>query len=132
MTYQDQKKFEKEMTNDGRKLNYGQTSITNMQKRYIWLAGSYSKLVLVQGRGYRSMPTKYGIDEEMGQLVVFGYSNPPEFLERRGIFRKLQMLTCYVLTEKGEGLFRQLLVNGAGTKLNKEVKEVKLKNNNAR
>ena len=27
--------------------------LTDMQKRYVWLAGSYPALLLMQGRGYR-------------------------------------------------------------------------------
>ncbi len=49
--------------------------LTDMQKRYLWLMGSFPDRIMVQGRGYRSEKTKYALNFE-GELVIFGYSNP--------------------------------------------------------
>jgi hypothetical protein len=101
--------------------------LTKMQRRYIWLAGSFPSLVIVQGRGYRSRKTMYAINEDAGELIVFGYSNPLYFLEARGIFRKLQSPNAYTLTEKGDSLFGKMLIAGDGATLNDEVIEVRRK-----
>lgn len=98
--------------------------LTDMQKRYVWLAGSYPALLLVQGRGYRTPQTMYRIDEEAGELTIFGYSNPCYFLEGRGIVRKGQAPHSYNLTEDGERLFQQLLVSGAGEAINRQIRQV--------
>lgn len=95
-----------------------------MQKRYIWLAGSFPSLIVIQGRGYRSQRTMYRLKHDDGELVIFGYSNPCFWLENRGIFRAGQAPHSYVLTDEGERLFRQLLASGAGMKINQQIREV--------
>lgn len=102
------------------------STLTHMQRRYIWLAGSHPNLMLMQGRGYRSPRTAYGIDQEAGELVVFGYSNPPMWMVRRGLLRAGQAPRSFVLTDQGEAAFRQLLITGAGMNINKQIREVKL------
>ena len=99
--------------------------MTDMQKRYVWLAGSYPQLLLRQGRGYRTRQTKYAIDEDAGELVVFGYSNPLYFMEGRH-FRRSQAPHCYVLTDAGEYAFKHLLATGAGLKINHQIRETRL------
>lgn len=82
-----------------------------MQKRYLWLAGSYPARILVQGQGKRSRKLRYELygDDE---LVVFGYSNPPEWLVRRDLLRPLQARHSYALTGAGEMILEQLHAKG--------------------
>lgn len=103
--------------------------LTDMQKRYIWLAGSYSELILIQGRGYRTRQTKYAVDEDAGELIVFGYSNPCYFMEGR-FFRKGQAPNSYILTEQGEDAYRRLLASGAGGKINEQIRKVQARRPN--
>lgn len=102
--------------------------LTPMQKRYIWLAGSNPDMILGQGRGVRSGGRlRYAFDDDAGEIVVFGYSNPPWFLVQRGLFRPLQAPHTYTLTEEGEKIFRKLVLDGEGMTINSEIREVKLK-----
>tara|TARA_R110002167_G_scaffold12963_6_gene54897 strand:+ start:6862 stop:7200 length:339 start_codon:yes stop_codon:yes gene_type:complete len=100
--------------------------LTDMQKRYIWLAGSRPELLLVQGRGYRTRQTQYAIDLDAGELIVFGYSNPCYFMEGR-FFRRGQAPRSYILTDDGESAFNHLLRTGQGLRLNQQVRECQLK-----
>jgi len=100
-------------------------SLTKTQKRYIWLAGSFPKLVVVQGRGCRSARLKYAVDEDGQRLVIFGYSNPLMWLEGRGLFRKLQS-GAFTLTDLGEAAFRKMLIRGDGAELNEQISEARL------
>lgn len=99
--------------------------LTDMQKRYIWLAGSFPDLLVEQGQGRRRPPLWYALTEDA--VVIFGYSDPLYFLEHRGFFRRAQDRRFYILTEKGEDVFRKMLVVGDGAWPNKEVREVRLK-----
>lgn len=98
-----------------------------MQKRYIWLAGSFPALAVVQGRGYRVPRTMFNVDADAGELTVFGYGDPLYFLVGRGLFRKMQAHGTYTLTETGEAAFQQMLVRGDGGWLNDEIREVRKK-----
>jgi hypothetical protein len=100
--------------------------LTKTQKRYIWLAGSFPKLVVRQGRGYRRPYLMYGLDDAAEEMIIFGYGDPFHFLEVRGIFRKLQS-GGFVLTEEGEAAFRKMQLRGDGADLNQECREVRLK-----
>lgn len=102
------------------------SKLTDMQKRYIWLAGSYPELLLIQGRGYRTKKTLYAINRDAGELVVFGYSNPCYFMEGR-YFRKGQAPGSYILTDLGEDTFKRLLASGAGLDINRQIAEGRLK-----
>lgn len=97
-----------------------------MQKRYIWLAGSFPKLTVVQGNGYRTRRTKYAFDDERDELIIFGYGTPLFFLANRGLFRKLQS-GAYTLSDEGERQFRILLAKQEGGKINEQVEKVKAK-----
>ena len=101
------------------------SALSPMQRRYIWLAGSYPKFALVQGLGYRTQYLKYTLNEDVGQVIVFGYQNPAYFLEGRGLLRKLQSRNHYTLTDEGESAFRGLLVAGAGIRINTEIELVR-------
>lgn len=99
------------------------SGLTDVQRAYIWLAGSHPHRIVRQGRGYRGRPIKYGfLGEE--ELVLFGYSTPLLWLENRRLFRKLQAPGSYSLTDEGEAAFRKLLASGAGLDLNRLVREV--------
>ena len=100
----------------------GATNLSDMQRRYIWLAGSFHDRVLVQGRGRRSPKLLYAIHRPE-ELVVFGYSSPMLWLTRRGIFRPLQARNTYTLTEFGESIFARMVASGAGLKLNQQIRE---------
>ncbi len=100
-------------------------SLTQMQKRYVWLAGAFPALVVVQGRGYRQLRTMYNVDPDAGELTIFGYGDPLYFLVGRGLFRKLQMPGTYTLTDEGEEQFKKMLIRGDGGRLNDEVREVR-------
>lgn len=100
-------------------------NLTDMQKRYLWLAGSYPNRVLVQGRGRRSPRLLYALNIPE-EVVVFGYSNPMMWLVQRGLFRALQAHNTYTLTEEGEAEFRRLLASGAGLRLNAQIKETRV------
>lgn len=96
--------------------------LTDMQKRYIWLMGSYPQHVVEQGRGYRTKALMYGFRDDT--LFIFGYSMPLYFLEGRGLTRKLQDGRHHVLTDAGEAAFGELLTSGYGLVAN--VEEVQL------
>lgn len=96
--------------------------LTAMQRRYVWLAGSFPSLILVQGQGKRTRRTLYRVREDEGELVVFGYSYPPYLMG--SLLRKLQAPHSYVLTEEGERLFREMLASGAGLEINRQIREV--------
>src|SRR3546814_14654953 len=83
-----------------------------MQGRYGCLRGSHPLLRASQGRGQRRRQLYYGIDEEAGELVLFGYSSPAHFLEGRGLVRKGQALRSYILTDHGRVAFDKLLGSG--------------------
>lgn len=100
--------------------------LTDMQKAYIWLAGSYPKRVVVQGNGKRSPKLLYALHGE-DEIVLFGYSNPAEFLVHRDLFMRLQARHTYDLTDMGRRVFERLLAAGAGLKINARVKETKVK-----
>lgn len=99
-------------------------NLSKRQKEYIWLAGSYPDKITVQGRGYRTARLKYGIKDD--ELVIFGYSTPLLWLERRGLFRKLANANAYVLTDDGEQAFRELLLKGDGGDINQQLLEVQV------
>lgn len=99
-------------------------NLSDMQKKYVWLAGSYPSRVLTQGRGRRSPRLLYALNLP-DEIVVFGYSNPMIWLVNRGLFRKLQGHQMYTLTDEGEACFRRLLVSGAGMKINDGIEEVR-------
>ena len=87
-------------------------TLTTMQKRYIWLAGSYPARTIEQGRGVRAgSRLKYALDGD-DNLVVFGYSNPMYFLQGRDLFRPLQERNKFTLTGAGEMIFEQLHAAG--------------------
>lgn len=96
-----------------------------MQKRYIWLAGSYPDLLLIQGRGRRSQKTLYALDRPSGELVLFGYSDPCYFMLDR-YFRRGQAPNSYILTEQGEEVFNRLLRTGEGLEINEQIFETRL------
>lgn len=85
-------------------------SLTKMQKRYIWLAGSYPTLAVVQGRGKRTAKLWYAVTDD--ELVLFGYSNPMLWLCQRDLFRPLQARNHFTLTGAGEMIFEQLKASG--------------------
>lgn len=99
--------------------------LTDRQQQYLWLVGSYADKIAVQGRGYRTQRLMYGIRDD--ELVIFGYSSPFYFLEGRGLVRKLDNANAYVLTDDGERAYREMLVRGAGMKINRSIKEVQVK-----
>lgn len=86
--------------------------LTKMQRRYVWLAGSFPHLTVAQGRGRRTIRTLYGIDESASELHLFGYGTPLFFLSNKGLFKKLQDWRLYALTDNGEAEFRKLLAGG--------------------
>lgn len=99
--------------------------LTERQQQYIWLAGSHPDKIVVQGRGYRTRQLGYGLDGD--ELVLFGYSTPLLWLERRGLFRKLANANAYVLTDAGEQAYRTLLVRGAGLRINPTLRKTTVK-----
>jgi hypothetical protein len=101
------------------------SELSEMQKRYIWLMGSYADRIMVQGRGKRSRRLLYAFHGD-DELVLFGYSNPPMWLVTRGLIRALQAPRTYTLTDLGEAAFNKLLISGAGMKINREIKEVEV------
>lgn len=96
--------------------------LTDMQKKYLWLMGSYPDLIMVQGRGKRTPKLLYAIRDD--ELIIFGYSQPPYWLENRGLIRKLQMPNAYDLTEDGEIRFKSMLAKGEGLWLNRGIRKV--------
>src|SRR6478736_9717116 len=82
-------------------------SLSPMQKKYIWLAGSFPARVVEQGRGKRTRKLLYALDGD-DTLVIFGYSSPLKWLVLRDLFRELQEPGKYVLTGAGEQVFEQL------------------------
>lgn len=99
--------------------------LTDRQKQYIWLMGSFPKKIAVQGRGYRTDRLMYGIQDD--ELVIFGYSSPLFWLENRGLVRRLGNANAYVLTETGERAFKDLHVRGAGLSINRSIRKVTVK-----
>lgn len=102
------------------------SSLTEVQKVYLWLAGSYPERVLVQGRGYRGRPIKYGLSGE-DELVLFGYSDPAMWLSHRGLLRRLQAHNTYTLTEEGERAFAAMVLRGDGDDLKGVIQQVGVK-----
>lgn len=101
--------------------------LTDRQKQYIWLMGSFPKYVAEQGRGYRTEKLMYGLDDDNERLYIFGYSTPFLWLTNRGLVRRLQNDTRgYVLTDEGEAQFTRLLAAGAGMNLNRQIRLVQL------
>lgn len=80
-----------------------------MQKRYIWLMGSYAHCQMFQGQGKRSRKLKYAVDGD--ELIIFGYSMPPYFMLGRWL-KKGQAPNSYSLTDEGERAFNMLLSKG--------------------
>ena len=103
------------------------TQLSDMQKRYVWIMGSYPKYIAKQGKGYRDRVLKYVLDTDTSVLYLFGYSNPLYFLEGRTLVRKLENESAYVLTETGEAEFRKLVLCQAGLKINPTIKAVEFK-----
>lgn len=99
-------------------------SLTLMQKRYIWLAGSHPDKVVVQGRGKRSRKLLYGIEGD--ELVLFGYSNPMTWLVARDLFRPLQASNAFTLSGAGEDIFLRLQLDGEGLKITEVIEEVRV------
>lgn len=97
-------------------------SLSPMQKKYIWLAGSYPTRIAEQGRGRRTPKLRYALTDDGERLVLFGYSNPMEWLVHRGLFRPLQERHTYALTGAGEAVFEQLKVNGVSSEHFEQVK----------
>lgn len=83
--------------------------LTTMQKRYVWLAGSYA--LLHQGRGRRTAQFMYGVING-DEAVAFGYSYPPIFLCGRGVMKAGQARNTFHLTDAGERLFLELQLSG--------------------
>lgn len=104
----------------------GDANLSDMQKRYIWLAGSFPDRVLVQGRGKRSPRLLYALNIPE-EIVVFGYSNPMLWLVNRGLFRRLQARNMYAMTDEGEAIFRKMHASGAGERINAGIREVQAK-----
>lgn len=98
-------------------------NLTIMQKRYIWLAGSFPARTIEQGQGKRTRKLLYALDGE-DNLVIFGYSNPMQWLVHRGLFRPLQARNMFTLTNAGEDAFERL--NASGGISNDLFEEVKL------
>lgn len=101
-------------------------NLTDMQRRYVWLAGSFPDRVFVQGRGKRSPKLLYALNSPE-EIVVFGYSNPMLWLVNRGLFRKLQAHNTYTLTDEGEAEFKRLHATGAGLRINASIRETQVK-----
>lgn len=97
-------------------------NLSPMQKKYIWLAGSFPSRIVEQGRGRRTRQLLYALTDDGERLVLFGYSNPMEWLVHRGLFRHLQERHTYTLTGAGEAVFEQLKVNGVSSEHFLEVK----------
>lgn len=101
--------------------------LTDRQKQYLWLMGSFPRHVTEQGRGYRTEKLMYGVDDDAERLYIFGYSDPLFFMARRGLVRRLQNDTRgYVLTDEGEAEFNKLHLSGAGGDINRNVRAVAL------
>ena len=100
-------------------------SLTLMQKRYIWLAGSHPDKIVVQGRGKRTRKLLYAIDGE--ELVLFGYSNPMQWLVHRDLFRPLQAYSTFTLTGAGEDIFLRMQTNGDAWTIKDQVEECRVK-----
>lgn len=96
--------------------------LSDRQKQYIWLLGSFPDKIAVQGRGYRTSKLMWGIKDD--ELVIFGYSDPFLWLKNRGLVRKLDNANAYVLTEAGERAFTDMHVRGAGLAINRQIREV--------
>jgi hypothetical protein len=58
------------------------------------------------------------------ELVIFGYSNPPYFMEIRGLMRRGQAPHSWVLTDAGEAEYQRMLANGDGLDINQEIRLV--------
>jgi hypothetical protein len=103
------------------------SALSPMQKRYLLLAGMHEPAALVQGRGYRTKKTKYALPDGGDEIVVFGYQNPAEFMEQRGLLRKLQARHSYTLTDEGKKQFAALVLSGEAKEISREVELVKVK-----
>lgn len=99
--------------------------LSDRQKQYIWLLGSFPEKIAIQGRGYRTQRLMYGLSGD--HLVIFGYSTPFLWLNNRGLVRKLDNADAYVLTEAGEKAFLDLKIGGAGLTLNRCIREVEVR-----
>lgn len=96
-----------------------------MQEKYIWLAGSFKHMPVLQGVGKRSKRLKYGFTEKC--LVLFGYCSPMEFLLKRGYFENdpgSNSERQYRLTQKGIDSFQLMLARGKGFYLNSGIEKV--------
>lgn len=100
--------------------------LTDRQKQYIWLVGSFPYLIAQQGHGYRTAQLLYAIDEEEQRLVIFGYSTPFLWLERRGLVRRINNADAYDLTDEGEQVFKLLVARQEGLSLNRQIRKVRL------
>jgi hypothetical protein len=102
------------------------TSLTDMQRRYIWLAGSHPGRKIIQGRGERfAITTLYGLHGN-DEIVIWGFSDPARHLVGRGLFRKLDAPNTYAMTEVGRGLYLRMMADGEGVELNRQVRQVKV------
>lgn len=99
-------------------------NLSDRQRQYIWLMGSYPDKIAEQGRGYRTRELKYGLDGDT--LVIFGYSTPFLWLQKRGTVRKLQNANAYVLTEVGKTVFRKMQLRGDGFDMRKMTQKVQV------
>lgn len=100
-------------------------SLTLMQKRYIWLAGSHPDKIVVQGRGKRTQKLLYALDGE--ELVLFGYSDPLQWLVERDLFSPLQAPNTFTLTGAGEDIFLRMQINGDAWTIRDQVEECRVK-----
>jgi hypothetical protein len=87
-----------------------QVKLTAMQRRCIWVAGSHPDRKLLQGRGCRGGPLRWGLHGD-DSVVVFGYGQPLFFLQGRGLLEKLDWQS-YRLTEAGRSAYDGLLAGG--------------------
>lgn len=102
-------------------------NLTDRQKQYIWIAGSFPDRIVEQGRGYRTKRLMYALNKDDDTVVIFGYGTPLYWLVNRGLFRKLQARNTFTLTEEGEAVFRKLLATQAGMRINPLIREVRVK-----
>jgi hypothetical protein len=104
-------------------MSYASKNLSDRQRQYIWLMGSFPQKIAVQGRGYRNATLMYGFDED--ELVIFGYSSPFLWLDNRGLTRPIaNHPRGRVLTDEGEKVFQRLLLDGYGARA--PVREVKV------
>lgn len=89
-------------------------NLSEMQKRYIWLMGSFPKLQMFQGQGIRLWRKTqgrlcYAVTED--ELFIFGYSNPPYFMVGKWL-DKGQAPNSYNLNKAGQDAFNAMLASG--------------------